>query len=629
MSYLDLPRFHILGTFYTDPPTANNDPSHYDPDCTIPSPWQDPNGTHSFKFLNVSVASAMDASGNLITSNDPLISASVSSVDQPTAARLVDLDVYQQDPQIWGFQLQIPIGSGALAGTIDVPSLNSLRFTRVLPTRGWEAWDEYGWSSFGGDTDAVGVFQSVLRVPQTKWPTGSPILDQLRSAATLDSSGNVMVSFRMVLDGYINVASHQAFRTGRILATLGPVRNAAEPAQAPGGRWLSARRLRTMQDVPPPTPAEAAKWYWPSLYDAPFQFAQRAGGVQTIVIDLANALATTTPAGPVVDLGDLTVQIGDGTAGPIGPFQCNDSLYTDLGGIIEIPVSAQQFAARKAPVRISSSLADIGGPVLWSENPTGLYFTAEERILRMTSEPDSAQRTANSRVYVTQWGEPAAGIQLGVETVSVVNGDKMATVPWSGGYQGNTKQADGALVSSVSASGADGWATVKYEVVKDPGSRTPQLDGQLYFVVVYNPAAGPPPDLSKQGCAQEQMVSVVAMSSYPVNENPTWEEVQAMMVPYAKLYPAMTTYIKLDDFHAFQIFATNPPWANAHYGPANYTLPNGKTISSGAVPFYLTRPLNDPRRMPITRDLSPNKVLTVLYFIYNLIQKMQQPGETS
>ncbi len=53
MSYLDLPRFTISGNFYTDPSTVDNDPSHYDPSCTNPAPWQDPGGTHSFSFQDL------------------------------------------------------------------------------------------------------------------------------------------------------------------------------------------------------------------------------------------------------------------------------------------------------------------------------------------------------------------------------------------------------------------------------------------------------------------------------------------------------------------------------------------------------------------------------------------------
>ena len=53
MSYLDLPRISFMGSFYTDPSTMGHDPSHYDPNGTDPSPWQDPGGFHYFAFSDL------------------------------------------------------------------------------------------------------------------------------------------------------------------------------------------------------------------------------------------------------------------------------------------------------------------------------------------------------------------------------------------------------------------------------------------------------------------------------------------------------------------------------------------------------------------------------------------------
>ncbi len=621
MSYLDLPRFTFLGKFYTDPSTVNNDPSHYDPKNTKPSPWQDPKGTHSFRLTKVEVTGAMGLEGNLISTGDPLIGAAVYTPDQAQTnpanpARIVDLDVYQQGTtMLFGLTIDISIGGQVLTGSVDTPVLNSMRFTRVLPTRGWQDWDGYGSSSFGGDTYAVGYFRSVMRVDPTTWPTGSPLLDALKSKAITDSKGNILLSLRLVLDNYQNVPWHDDFRTGRVLGTIGPVLDPEESVQAPGPRWLNARPIDT----------DTAPWYFPYFYGAPFQVATRDGGVNTIVIDMANAVALESPGGPPVDLGDLMVQIGNGQSGLIGPFQANDNLYTALGGIIEMPLTQTQFDARRQPVSIQTSIQDIGGPALWNEDPSGLWFAAEDRSIRMTSEPDSSQRTWSGRVKVTQWGDPAPNVQLGVVPVSVVKGTKGATVPWSAGYEGNTLHADGALKASVGPSDANGWATVGLEVLRDPGSRTEQLDSQLYFVALYN-LQNPPPNLMQAPAAQEQQISTVVWASYPVNENPDWPEIQAMMAPYDKLYPAMSDKIMLSDPHAFQTFATNPPWSipgrpPIYPGRQPYKLPNGNVIDRGAIPQFMTLPIDDSLFMPISRDLSPNKTLTVLYFIYKLCQQ--------
>ena len=71
MSYLDVPRIHFSGRFFTDPSTVDNDPTHYNPDVTNPSPWQEPQGQHRFQFQNCTVNSAVTATG--FAANDPLI----------------------------------------------------------------------------------------------------------------------------------------------------------------------------------------------------------------------------------------------------------------------------------------------------------------------------------------------------------------------------------------------------------------------------------------------------------------------------------------------------------------------------------------------------------------------------
>ena len=97
------------------------------------------------------------------------------------------------------------------------------------------------------------------------------------------------------------------------------------------------------------------------------------------------------------------------------------------------------------------------------------------------------------------------------------------------------------------------------------------------------------------------------------------------MTPYAKLYPGMTEQIDLTQQQAFFTFATNPPW-QAFDGPnaVPYTLPNGSQIAAGSIPYLLTRDFNDPRFMPVTRDLSQDKLLCVLYYIA-WIQTVVQP----
>jgi len=669
MSYMGLPRFTFAGSFYTDPSTMDNDPAHYEDSCTNPAPWQDPGGSHFFTFQDMlagtfpnrdftppAVTAVIDENGNPILT-DPLVGAAVNSMDTPggipglalSPAKMVDLDVYQQAVSgIHGFFLKLSFKSAitattTLVGAMDATFLNSCRFDRVLPTRGWAPWDSYGAGSFGGDTNASGVYQSVIRVPASTWPqnSGSPVLDQLRTKCSTDSAGNLLLSMRMTLDGYQNVAyHHEDFRIGRIVSTVGPLL-AGEPSQCIPGRWLNGRpynggtQANGYQDADP--------WNQPSLYGAPFIISQRASG-PVVTVDLSNAIMTSSPGAAPLDLGNLSLYIGDGSTGVVGaPFQLDDIFYSLAGGIVDLPLSsAQAVAAASQPFFLVSSRTDIVGfpppfnnqPILWQESPTGTWIACNDRNLQLASDqPNPPAQTA--LVYATQWGEPiasASAIDFGVYPCFPNN--SIATVPWSAGYAGNSPNSEGALGATL-AMLQPGEFQMTFQALRDPGQRTTELDSQLYFVAFW-PAAGlaPPPNLNPASVPpppppvppQEQIISCVLWQSYPANPNPQFSEVVQIMKVYDKLFPSMHAKMDLTDEQTFFTFSVNPPWQFYYAGtpgPMQYGLPNGGSISAGAIPYYLTRETDDPRFMPIMRNLSPGKLLTVLYYCWNLQQGVQ------
>ena len=660
MSYMGLPRVTIAGSFYTDPSTVDNDPSHYDESCTNPSPWQDPGGSHFFSFQDIlsgqtanraftapTVTAVIDENGNVVLT-DKLVGAAVNSMDTPggipngpfSPAKMIDIDVYQQAvSSIHGFFLKIGFegisGATTLVGAMDPCSLNSCRFDRVLPTRGWQPWDSYGQDSFGGDTNASGVFQSVLRVPAASWTTnsGSAVLDQLRTKCSQDSAGNLLLSIRMTLDGYQNVSYHpEDFRLGRMAATIGPLL-AGDPSQCVAGRWLPGRayfggtKAKNYQDADP--------WNQPSLYGAPFFINQRTSGA-FVTIDLSNAITMATPGGPPLDLGNLSLYVGDGSTGVVGaPFQLNDIFYSLGGGVVDLALSeAQAQAAASAPFFLVTSRTDLNGigapfnglPILWQESSTGTWIACNDRNFQLASD-QPFQTSAPSLVYMTQWGQPVTDItKLQVGVFPCLQGCGPATVPWSAGYLGNPPSSEGALSYTVTA-GAPGKFQILFTPAFDPGARTPELDSMLYFVCAWPTGTPAPANNLNTNCPpQEQMISVVIWQSYTLNTAAAFPEIQQIMKVYDKLFPAMHAKMDLMDEQTFFTFAINPPWfvyyANTP-GPTKITLPNGGTIACGSIPYYLTRNAEDPRLMPIMRNLSPNKLLTVLYYCWNLQQQTQ------
>jgi len=608
MSYLQVPRIHFAGGFFTDPSTVDNDPKHYEVDCLRPSPWQDPKGQHRFQFRNCTIRSALDFDGNPVT--DPgLIGSEVRTTDLPSEAKLADLDVYQQGVStIYGLSLELVLPGSAklpeedrLIGKLDPAVLNGVAFNTVLPQRGWGQYDGYGQGSYGGDSVARGVFQSVVRFPVRNWPRGQiSLLDQLRQHTATDEN-SVIVSIRLTLDAYINNPENPKYRTGRLVGVLGtwqPV----EPVATPGHRWLKA--IDPPDVVAKKNPERVPPWYTPAFYDAPFLLDERR---HCLVLDLSNSIATESVGGPPVDTGTLTA-IDSGTHESLGTVRYTSFVHENSSGICEIPLQDSGVQrARQSAIQVITSRQDIGPADILQERQDGYHLAMDDRVMRIPGAPGTAMM---ARAHLTQWGQPVVNSALRVKVVSVTRTRGQlpagATVPPDN--PGNTPQAEGAVDAGIGRTDTNGFATVTVKVLKNPGSRTPQLDGQLYFIY---PSREPEIDV-----AQELRLSVLAWSDYPVNRDLTWGQVREMMVPYMKLFPAMKERLDLTDPTVFEIYAANPPFEAPFYGlPQGYKILD--RITGGAIPFFLSCDLNDPRFMPVTRDLSPNRILSILHFIQN------------
>jgi hypothetical protein len=152
--------------------------------------------------------------------------------------------------------------------------------------------------------------------------------------------------------------------------------------------------------------------------------------------------------------------------------------------------------------------------------------------------------------------------------------------------------------------------------------RTPELDGQLYFVYALPADAEWTTPVQGRLETQEHQLSVLAWSRYEVIEDPQWEVVQGLMEPYMKIFQSMRDIIDLTDQHSFEVYALNPPWFIAYNEPEGYEVDG---LSAGAIPYMMTRDFDDPRFMPITRDLSPNRIKTILNWIKDVQSGVEHP----
>jgi hypothetical protein len=616
MSYFDLPRLYFSGTFFTDPSTVNNDSNHFLPYVTRPAPWQTPYGQHRFRFpasddgvriVGVEAGSLVDGADD-----DPIVGATVTSTDHPSPAKIVDLDVCQQAASvIYGLRLRIGFTDEQgrvvqLEGELLRPALNGVYFTRIRPTRGWEA--EGQAFSYGDDGNAAGSFQARFRVEKWPDPAASPLLRVLQRRAAVGPDGKSLLSLRMELDGYQNVETDKYYLTGRVVGAIGPVLALDEPEQTPGERWLEAR----------PFSPKGKPWYYPFLYRAPFKVDVERS---CVVLDLSHAVSVLTFRGDPVTLGNLTLHVDTPNGRhKVAEFQFGAMEYTGRAMMIEVPVAAKDLPLlTSGPVTIETDRDDLGERVigwpggmlgrslantLWAEAADGISWAVDRRVFRLSGDSTRPDSRATALVAVRRWGRPLSGHRLSAEIVSVVANTPGNTSP---NKIANTPQAEGALKASVTPTDASGYARVDLSVVRDPGYRTEQLDGQLYFVYINGASGRSPGDVY-----YEHQISVLAWSNFQVSPNPSWEQVAALMAVYSKLFPAMREKVELTDEHSFGIFASNPPWERMPGGPP---FEPRRGFDKGAIPFMMTLPIDDPRYMPLTRDLSPQKVDTVLNWI--------------
>ena len=541
MSYLDVPRLHFAGNFIAKPSTVNNTPSNFEPTVTNPYPAWNPNGNHFWQFLNCRVKSAFDDNGQV--SNDPIVNSSVDSTDNPSPAKLVDLDPEQQIvSQIWGLQVKLAVtASEYFVGDFRVVSFNDI-FVRVL----------------NGKPDSMfsAYFQSVLE--NVQW-TGiqSPFLQKLQSASPHT------LSIKFVVDGYNDDSSSPTFNQGRIVGTIGPA-FAHEPPN-----FVIGRALR------------------PAAQNTPlnFGYAKVDKKRQKVVVDLGNSIPSTTPQGPPPNIGVLQVAIVPPSGSPsiLGDYDYSLPAYLTNAGVQEFSVTAEQLnLLASTPLGVVQIARAGGAPVVpLQEGANCTYINATQIVHRL-----NPGEVADVELIAVQFGEPAGDQKIKLE----LNGNLLQPGPLSAAPppQNPPPPVPTAMIPVATpasalkfnksvTTGPDGRAKFKL-TARDPGNPRQFIDGQVYNVAFTwdedNDKSFPP---DSNGA-----LSVLVFDTF--KGAPTWASVGPFLSQYAKLYPFMDSLF--------------PP------GLADPTVYQQNIDAFEAV---LNFPETDPRYMPVTRDMSRDK----------------------
>jgi hypothetical protein len=565
MSYLDRPRLHFAGKFIANPSTVNNTPQNYDPAVTNPNPGWNPNGSGVWAFLDCTVQAVVYEDGTVCTdpSQDPVVGSPVAGIDQPTSAKLVDLDPEQQMvSEIWGFFVQVGSAtSGTFTGAYEVAAFNDIWF---------RAADFYKGAG-GGDAPMGAAYQSVLA--QLQWSgSGSTFLEQLQKV----SSGRVSIKFN--LDGIDMDSKSPTFTQGRIVGTIGPA-FAGEPDHFVAGRLLrSAPGTNTNPNLAPMvlqgTPESSPVFFAPCKVDP---------GRLRLILDLGNSLSTDVPGGKMNPaLGTLTAALlspGGGTT-PLGgsiPYT-TPNWYFITAGIYEIALTAGQLADVESH-RLALLGSNSAQPLL-QENPQAAFVRAETFVFRL-----NPGETATVDLRATRYGKPAADQAIALSYApqyvdQIQSPPNPASIPV--GDPTSALQFPPSVVTD-----AQGHASFTLTAA-DPKNPRKFIDGQVYGVL-YTWGANEPPDYWHDPTS---FVSVLVFNSTAIPANPTWKDVQPILAQYAKLYPYMTNPVGID------------------LGDYDTVYQNRQAIQQ-----VLSLPKTNPGYMQVTRDMSRDKLVLLLKWL--------------
>lgn len=630
MSYLDVPRIHFGGLFFTNPSTINNFDSSYDPSVKLTDPqgsyqsvpaggppagWNAV-GTAQLWISECTVLSAVGPEGTWVV-GDPILGALVESPSPSTPkttpdgkgyydiAKMVDLDPDQQGRSaVYGLRIYVTLpGGGGFSGLMSVPELQALNGRVVAPN------SRSSWS-------AVGTWMGQITDVTWNADTSSPFLAQFQEACQLG------IAVKLTTDLHQNnfntrLTPGNMFCYGRVLGSLGPVQP-GELAQVVPGRLISTPPSPPTQDLmmaepkrkavgarpindrfgggvemleaTAPSPQAAAPNPALAWNPAPAQVSQTTG--QTMLhVDLGGSLQLQGTK----DANGIWSSNGQFLAGAgisIGVLTPRGIRYLENGEVFSftklyVPLNSQN---KQVDLVINSGLVDVplepSEVPLVAQNPLVVTVNGATVLqepsngLLIGSEPFSARLipggSSTIQLMARQFGAPMVGqqpITWQVDAVVDENGDTSPSTNVTLAWDGSTD--------------ANGVATLTVSTVEQdptlPAYRDP-MDSQVYYVMFFDSSGQPVGD----GNAN---VSVLRFQSYTAPASPTWQQdVGPILQAYARLYPGMKARLDIGNEATVTGFAT-------------------------AMLAKMSMPFLDPAYMPVTRDLSPAKVEMILAWL--------------
>jgi hypothetical protein len=646
MSYLDFPRLHFSGLFYTGPSTINNRTKNYTTSVDLEDPsgkyikvagWN-PIGAAQWWLEECTVLSAVGSKGAAIDASDEVIGALVQTPSPKTPisdgqggfydiAKMVDLDPDQQGRSaLFGVCIAVTLPNGAgLSGMMTVPELRQLG-ARISGVQG----------SWGAVGNWMGTLQNV------QWNgdiSGSSLLTALQAA------GGQGLAVKLTVDLHQNNAANvftsgDLFCYGRVLGSIGPAL-AGELAQVVPGRCLQSftpapTTVAGAADAPPEkevmqgrervaaqtmalgatraaraqdsaVDAAAVASPSPDPWNPAFAVVRQANSQSLLSIDIGGSILLNATPQPSPTASDGTFEVDSGIT--VGVFDvANDQFvpfangnitiapqYHELtstpkncalvknSGVFTIPLTAADGSAYKTnPLAIQ-----VNGNTVAMESPAGLW--ADVSVSSQRAECGGAL-PGQAQVMVRAFGNPVVSKAPPV-TVTV------QLVQWRPGAPNATLAPSTDVGISIGQTDANGLADIATAVnVADlvlPAVRQP-LDSQVYYVSLSD-ASG---NVIGDG---QPTLSVLLWKAYQAPASPSWNDVGPIFSAYARLYPGMKARLDISDEATVLGFASG-------------------------ILGHMTLPITDPAYMPVTRDLSPSKIAMIVAWLTKVAEQQSATG---
>ena len=574
-SYLDRPRLHFSGLYRSDISTVNNFIGNFNVsnfaliNQLVKKPFYgdfNPTGTGSFSFQECFITSVCPKdSGMPCTTDDPLVGTPLESTTGHATGKMagIDVELEHNTPIIYGMTIGLDLRrTQTFVGTM-APAL-----TRNVWHNVWDI-------GKGPDTDqfSQGDYQSVINAT---WNDDSRFLKKILGSQPLISLRNIierqpgycLLSIKFNLDHYQqNNASDPHFLYGRVTGTIG-LANSDAPKYFIRERVLQFMRYQGQNvDNGGRRPTNIA----------PFKFSVSEKRLR-VVIDFGNALSRSTFNG-----GWNTFVLGKTLK--IKTRSCKKSIATvnmTSSHCLTVNAGVCEFWPSIAIEDIESEYVDV-----YNELDELLLREVDYYIRPMNHyiEKLDAGDTLDVDFFVNNLGQKFCGhaVDVEVQLASSYTPKDNQKRALKAVQILNGKKIKGSRIRRF-VNDCNGQFTVRFKT-SDPGNPREIVDGEVYKVSYV-------PEVDNQGFTY---LYFRVFDDFKVPDIPQWsgdQGVENIFKQYDYLYPVMRKFLVLSDYHS----VTVP--RNVHFLNLSMQLDE-----------------SDPGHMPVSRDLSRGKRLTILKWL--------------